>query len=71
MINNKLPTNTIVFRNKQKICDYNGQIINEFQLQKRYGDKTAPQAIELNNQKYEDGATHRGIGTLLNSANRS
>lgn len=65
---NKQADNAIIFRKGDKICDYNGEIIDEAELHRRYGDKTAPYAIQINTDgRYEDGATHRGIGTLLNS----
>ena len=65
---NKQPNNAIVFRNKQKVCAYNGAIIDEDELNRRYGDKTAPYAVQINDDgRYEDAATHRGIGSLMNS----
>jgi SET domain-containing protein len=65
--NTKEP-NEIVFRRDTKICDYNGEIIDEEELNERYGNKTATYTVQINNTgRYEDGAVHRGIGTLINS----
>ena len=64
--------NEIIFKKNSKICDYNGQLINEETLNERYGDGdqyTAPYAIRLHNNKYEDAATVRGIGSTANHSN--
>ena len=62
----------VVFKKSQKICDYNGEVISLNRLNARYGDTTAPYAIALNKNKYEDGAINRGIGTVVNhSSNKS
>jgi hypothetical protein len=58
--------NDIVFKAKEKICPYEGEIIDKRELEKRYGEKTAPYGIQIYNDRYEDAATHRGIGSLVN-----
>ena len=63
--------NEIIFRKGDKICNYNGEILTEDQLNERYGETTAPYAIELHKKKYSDGAIVRGIGTLLNNSTKS
>ena len=64
----KQDDNAIIFKSGDKICDYNGEIIDDDELQKRYGDKTAPYTVQIKNDVYEDAATHRGIGSLINSS---
>lgn len=62
--------NDVIFKANEKICDYDGEIVTKHQLDTRYGDHTAPYGIEINKTKdiYEDGALHRGIGTMANHA---
>jgi len=55
-----------IFTKNQKICNYGSQIINETDLQGRYGNRTAPYALSISNDRYEDGAVERGIGSLIN-----
>jgi len=54
------------FKKQDFICDYYGQHIDEAELVKRYGEATAPYAIELDNNKYVDGALSRGIANYAN-----
>jgi hypothetical protein len=54
------------FKKNDFICDYYGQYINEKELLKRYGDATAPYAIELDDNIYVDGALSRGIANYAN-----
>ena len=61
--------NEIIFKKNSKICNYNGQLINEETLNERYDEYTAPYAIRLHNNKYEDAATVRGIGSTANHSN--
>ncbi len=57
----------IVFRKGDRICYYDGEIISYEQLVQRYSNvRTAPYVIELHNNRYEDGALKRGIGTIIN-----
>ena len=53
------------------ICPYNGQVINTHQLEQRYGEQTAPYAIRVKDNKYEDAALQRGIGSLANHKPRA
>lgn len=60
--------NEIVFRPKDVIVQYDGEIISEAELGERYGEHTAPYGLQ---EKYgvmytEDGACRRGAGTLAN-----
>jgi hypothetical protein len=43
-----------------------GEIINQQQLFHKYGQYTAPYGIQINANTYEDGARHRGVGSLIN-----
>jgi hypothetical protein len=70
------PPNKIIFKNKQRICLYNGEFIDADELYERYQDDTAPYGVRLNNEKgepkYEDAATERGIGSTANhTSNKS
>ena len=60
----------IIFRKGDRICLYNGQLIDKEELLRRYHDDTAPYAIQLHKKngknQYEDGALERGIGSLAN-----
>ena len=60
--------NDIVFKKRQTICEYNGETIDIYELNARYGFFTAPYSVELkNNTSYEDGACRRGVGTVPNT----
>jgi hypothetical protein len=61
--------NEIIFKKNSKICDYNGQLISEETLNGRYDQYTAPYAIRLHKNKYEDASTVRGIGSTANHSN--
>ena len=56
--------NEIMFFKNSKITDYNGEIIDEETLISRYDEYTAPYAIRLYNNKFEDESTVRGIGSI-------
>ena len=60
------PANAIIFNNNDLICQYDGELIDLHQLEDRYDDKTAPYGYQLNANRFEDGALHRGVGTLAN-----
>ena len=66
----------IIFKKGERICMYNGQLLNNLELLRRYREETAPYAIELHKKdgeaQYEDAATRRGLGSLANhSRNKS
>jgi hypothetical protein len=65
--------NDIVFKANQKICPYFGEVVTKEILDERYDIHTAPYGIVVsaNQNKYEDGAIQRGIGSLLNHKVRS
>ena len=43
-----------------------GEHINKNSLTQRYDSHTAQYGLKLSENKYEDGALHRGIGTIPN-----
>ena len=61
--------NSIVFRGNEEagdlICMYDGEIINNAELRRRYGRYTAPYAIQISNNRYEDAARMRGVGSYV------
>jgi len=60
--------NSIIFRKGSEICKYNGEIINDVVRRERYGNNTGPYIFQtsVRNRIYEDGALHRGVGSLMN-----
>ena len=67
---------TRVFKTNDKICEFEGNVIDQHNLTQRYKKSTPPYGILLRKvngiQMYEDGAEYRGIGSLINhSANNS
>ena len=66
------PDNAIIFRPGDKIITYDGQVINNDELVRRYTNQyTAPYSIKIKEDRYEDAALERGPGSLLNHANKS
>ena len=63
--------NAIVFKVGSKIIEYDGELVDSETLQERYGDETAPYGIHINRDRFEDGALHRGVGTLVNQSPRA
>jgi SET domain-containing protein len=66
----------IVFKPGQRICMYDGELIDVDELVRRYSNNTGPYAIELHDKDgeavYEDAAIERGLGSLCNhSQNKS
>ncbi len=56
----------VVFKKGELVCPYGGQLINKRTLESRYGDKTAPYAIQLTHEWYRDASCERGVGSLIN-----
>ena len=57
----------VVFKAGDVVCQYNGEVISQENLEERYGSRnTAPYAVLLNSNRREDGALARGVGTLIN-----
>lgn len=66
----------VIFKKGQRICLYNGELIDTDELIERYHDNTAPYTVQLHDkngeQQYEDAAMGRGIGSLAShSRNKS
>ena len=49
------------------IALYKGEIIDKDELIARYSNKTPPYVVGINNNRYEDGAKIRGIGSIANT----
>lgn len=60
-----LGNNDIVFKRGDVIIQYDGEVITNKELQRRYGDFTAPYGLSQGNY-IEDGACRRGVGSLAN-----
>jgi len=54
-----------VFKKGDKIAKYSGQVISAATLEDRYGDYTAPYALQVGD-KIIDAALDRGIGSIFN-----
>jgi hypothetical protein len=50
----------------QKICPYFGEVLTNAELDQRYGNLTAPYGIQVAQDRYEDAALKRGVGSLIN-----
>ena len=58
--------NAVIFHQNAVICEYNGEIIDKNELIHRYNYHTAPYAIRINRNRFEDGALMRGVAGLAN-----
>ena len=58
--------NIILFRTGDRIIAYDGEIVTQETLNQRYQNHTAPYGIQISKTSNEDGALHRGVGTLVN-----
>ncbi len=59
--------NDIVFRKHDVIIEYAGEVITEAELNQRYGNYTAPYALQSKHH-IEDAACRRGAGAMVNHA---
>lgn len=57
----------VIFRANDTITLYKGEIIDKDELIERYSNKTPPYVVGINNNRYEDGAKRRGIGSIANT----
>lgn len=55
-----------IFDENDIICNYTGDIINEAELNDRYGDYTGPYAHKEDDDSFIDAACQRGIGSFPN-----
>ena len=51
---------------RQRICEFEGEILNAEQLQERYGDFTAPYALKVTSNFFIDPAGYRSVGAMAN-----
>ena len=70
VLNKQRPLGEIIIRNGDVVCPYGGELIDETTLNRRYGDKTAPYALQLSQNRYRDAACARGIGSMINHDGR-
>lgn len=68
-ISKQAPDNAILFRTGDVVIEYDGETISHNQLDRRYGDYTAPYAL-AHGRTVEDAACKRGIGSISNHSNR-
>jgi hypothetical protein len=57
----------IIFKRNDTIALYKGEIIDKDELINRYSNKTPPYAIGINKNRFEDGASVRGVGSIANT----
>ena len=72
-LNPRAPPDAVIFKAGERICYYDGEIIDKVELEDRYGDYTAPYGTQItpgNHDRYEDAATQRGLGSLANQPPR-
>ena len=60
-----------IYGEGDQICAYNGESISNAILNHRYHGQTAPYGVKINGNLYEDAATHRGMGSLINHTTRT
>ena len=70
VLNKQRPLGEIIIRNGDVVCPYGGKLIDETTLNRRYGDKTAPYALQLSQNRYRDAACARGVGSMINHDGR-
>jgi SET domain-containing protein len=58
-----------IFKEDDVICSYNGELIDEDELNYRYGNYTGPYAVKISQNRYEDAAIERGVGSMINHSN--
>lgn len=56
------------FKKDDLIVPYEGEFIDEEELNRRYGDDTAKYALQINKDLYIDSACSRGTGAFINQA---
>lgn len=66
-VDNTLGQNAIVFETDDPIAQYNGELINHAELDRRYGeDNTAPYAVGISNNVIIDAAAERSVASIAN-----
>ena len=65
------PNQDIVFCPNDNIISYRGEPVSAEDLEHRYGNKTAPYALQLNKTSFLDAGCERGVGSLANHKSRT
>lgn len=60
--------NAVIFRTGQTIVKYEGEVLRTAEVERRYGEYTAPYAAKMNDNNIIDSACLRGVGSLINHA---
>lgn len=58
----------VLFRAGEVIAPYGGERMRKVTVDRRYGEYTAPYAIKLSPDRFENGACIRGVGAVANHA---
>jgi hypothetical protein len=64
------PDSDVVFEKDARIIRYEGEVVTDQELRRRYGDKTAPYAAGERGL-YIDGACQRSAGSMANGSNKN
>lgn len=56
----------VIYKKDSIIAEYTGQIINKQTLEDRYGNKTAPYALRVSDDRYIDAALERSFMSIAN-----
>jgi uncharacterized protein len=61
------------FKKGERVTEYAGELLNQEQYQKRYGDKLGKYVLELRPGEYIDARdeSHSGVGRFVNDCRRS
>ena len=61
----------IVFKPNDNIITYRGETVSADDLEQRYGNKTAPYALQISKTSFLDAGCERGVGSFANHKSRS
>jgi len=65
--NKSKPANEVIFKRGTVITQYGGEKnLTKEDIDDRYGNNTAPYGVKYANNRYEDAACERGVGSLAN-----
>ncbi len=62
----KKKANDIIFKPRDLVIEYTGEIIDDDEIQDRYGDKTAVYGLKMSDDCMVDAACERSAGALAN-----
>jgi hypothetical protein len=66
-MNRKAANDAVLFKKGDTIINYDGEVIDDEELEERYGNNTAPYALETKEDSNVDCACERGVGSSANS----